>query len=132
MLGSPCFGGRLIPDQLVVPLPGLARQAVDTMARQPDKMDVRCSKHDDTEQPHCPDASDSGGKRQGDGQEDDDFEDALPLRLMRFEVAEQDVANCEDAEHHGGIEPEGCCAPHENVACGEYRPPPIGERQGRG
>jgi hypothetical protein len=131
MLGIPPFGRWCIPDQLVVPLPGLTRQAIDAMARQPDKMDVRCSEEDNTKQPQRPDSPGTGGKRQGDGKEHDDFDDTLPLRLMRFEVPEQDVANSEDAEYHGGIEPEGCCTPHENVACRECRPPQSGVSKGR-
>jgi hypothetical protein len=130
--GIPRSEGWLVADQLVVPFPWFACPAVDAVPRQPDEMDVRRYHEKDNEQPHRPYPPDAGRQRQGDGKEHDELEDALPLRLMRFEMSEHDVADREDAEHHGGIEPKGFHAPHDNVGCRKCLPPPIGGSGGRG
>jgi hypothetical protein len=91
--------GRRPAAQSVVFLAGLGSPAVDTMARQPDAVDVDNRKNHHRKPDDDADGAQVAGNGGCDGQRHDGFQDAAPERLARIEAPEDDVAHREQHSH---------------------------------
>ena len=87
---------------------GLAGPAVDAVEGKPDSVDVDERQQKDTKPNEDTDATEVAPSQSGDGEGDENLEQAAPQRLLGIEVPEGDVAGGEEDGHkkktdeHGG------------------------------